>query len=178
MDDFDATNFPCLEYKQFISDAINIEDNITEEEIMENQSVPAGNINNQYPDGLTSAMVELEKYFHQPRRWDIFDIDELDEDNVSPVTNSPIAICTRVTPLDQLGIEKEETFDGVSTSMGTETGSLSDQTSEKDIDDDEEDEFIIPEKILKQLDLDVKMFSLPLIKPVDQSLSTERENSL
>ena len=33
--DFDTSNFPCLEYKHFISDALNIEDNVTEEEILE-----------------------------------------------------------------------------------------------------------------------------------------------
>ena len=112
----------CLEYKHFISDALNIEDNAIEEEILENQSNTSGNINNQYPDGLTSAMIELEKYCHQPRRWDIFDIYEVDEDNISPESNSSIAICTRVTPLDQLGIEQEETLDGVSTCLGSETG--------------------------------------------------------
>ena len=166
---------PCLEYKHFISDALNIEDNAIEEDIIENQSSTAGNINNQFPDGLTSAMLELEKYFHQPRRWDIFDIYEVDEDNISPVTNSPIAICTRVTPLDQLGIEKEETLDGVSTWLGSETGSLSDQTSEKDDDDEEEEEKLSPENIMKKLDLDVKMVSLPLLKPVTQLLSTDSQ---
>ena len=173
-DDFDATNFPSIEYKQFISNAMTVEDNITEEEIRETQSNHADSINNQYPDGLTSAMIELEKYFHQPRRWDIFDIDEVDEDNISPVTNSPIAICTRVTPLDQLGIEKEDTSDGVSMSLNSETGSLSDLTSDKDVEDEEEENFL-NEELLKKLDLDVKMVSLPFIKPVEQLLSVKGE---
>ena len=36
-------------------------------------------------------------------------LDEVDEENLSPVTFSPIALCTRVTPLDDLLASRDRT---------------------------------------------------------------------
>ena len=49
-----------------------------------------------------ASLYETDRLFIILFRWDIFDIDEVDEDNLSPVTNSPIALCPRVTPLERL----------------------------------------------------------------------------
>ena len=65
--------------------------------------------------GLTPAMAELERYFLQPRRWDIWDIEEGDESSASPVTYSPLATCPRVTPLDC--VDREETLDELSSAL-------------------------------------------------------------
>ena len=154
------TDFPYLEYEQYLNDVLN-DDNDTE-----NSEEPKKD-----PMAPSTAMIELEKYFKQPRRWNMFDIDEVDEDNLSPVTFSPIAVCNRVTPLEYL----DKTVDDVSSSYSEEdTASITGTVQEmKTVDNTDPN----PAAALKTMDLNIKSFALPSIKSISQLLTTSQADS-
>ena len=63
MKDCDLSDVPHLVYEHFLQD---------EDPEDEDEDGDCGD-----SAGATSAMLELERYFQQPRRWDMFDIDEV-----------------------------------------------------------------------------------------------------
>ena len=63
MQDCDLSDVPHLVYEHFLQD---------EDPEDEDEDGDCGD-----SAGATSAMLELERYFQQPRRWDMFDIDEV-----------------------------------------------------------------------------------------------------
>ena len=117
--------------------------------------------------GLSPAIVELEKYFQAPRRWDIFDIDEEDEENLTPMTNSPIAVCTRVTPLDDLINSRDRTFDEASSTFSSEIASFK---GTAEMPNDEETFKTDPVEIFKALNLNAEILSFP---PVYEVLTSD-----
>ena len=119
------------------------------------------------PPGLSPAIVELEKYFQAPRRWDIFDIDEEDEENLSPLTNSPIAVCTRVTPLDDLINSRDRTLDEASSTFSSEIASFKGTGG---LPYEEEAFQTDPVEIFKSLNLNAEILSFP---PVYEVLTSE-----
>ena len=103
----------------------------------------------------------MEKYFQGPRRWDIWDIDEEDEENLSPVTFSPIAVCTRVTPLDDLLASRDRTFDDASSTFSSEIASFK-GAAEADMPHEAETTFRTdPLEIFKSLNLNADILSFP-----------------
>ena len=115
--------------------------------------------------GPTPTVVELEKYFQAPRRWDIWDIDEEDEENLSPVTYSPIAVCTRVTPLDDLLASRDRTFDDASSTFSSEIASFKGQ-AETEMPNEVETFRTDPQEIFKSLNLNADILSFPPIYEV------------
>ena len=160
MKDCDLADFPHLEYEHYLAEAF------------ENDEV---DIDKDDPNKPSSAMLELQRYFQQPRRWDMFDIDEVDEDNLSPVTHSPIAQCARVTPLECLPTKRSLDSPCSTSSSDTETasitgtiieaGELSEVTNENVMDD------------LRSLDINIKSFLLPTIKPISTMLVNDCNES-
>ena len=157
-----STDFPYLEYEQYLKEALKEDD--PEEEDTKDSSVSSN------PSAPSIAMIELEKYFKQPRRWSMFDIDEVDEDNLSPVTFSPIAVCNRVTPLEYL--DKERTFDDVSSSYSDDDDTASIADTIKEAKTGVDNDACNPVEDLNSLDLNLKSFSLPSIKTVSELLTS------
>ena len=115
--------------------------------------------------GPTPTVVELEKYFQAPRRWDIWDIDEVDEENLSPVTFSPIAVCTRVTPLDDLLASRDRTFDDASSTFSSEIASWK-GAAEAEMPNEVDTFRTDPLEIFKSLNLNADILSFPPIYEV------------
>ena len=65
MKDCDLSDVPHLVYEHFLQD----------EDVEDGEDGDCGDCGDS--GGATSAMLELERYFQQPRRWDMFDIDEV-----------------------------------------------------------------------------------------------------
>lgn len=157
MKDCDLADFPHLEYEHYLADAFI------------NDELDSGDQDDKDPNAPSSAILELQRYFQQPRRWDMFDIDEVDESNLSPVTNSPIATCPRVTPLECLRRSPDSSSSDPETASITgtiiEMGDITELSNGNVMDD------------LKSLDLNIKTFSLPPIKPISAMLSSNCNES-
>ena len=162
MKDCDLAEFPHLEYEHYLADAFI------------NDELDNGSQDDKDPNAPSSAMLELQRYFQQPRRWDMFDIDEVDESNLSPVTNSPIATCPRVTPLECLQRRRTDS-PGSSSSSDTDTASITGTIIEMGDDAEVRNGNVMDD--LKSLDLNIKSFSLPAIKPISSMLSSNCNES-
>ena len=162
MKDCDLADFPHLEYEHYLADAFI------------NDELDNGGEDDKDPNAPTSAMLELQRYFQQPRRWDMFDIDEVDEDNLSPVTHSPIATCPRVTPLECLRKRMTDSPSSLSSS-DTETASITGTIIEMGDILEVNNENVMED--LRSLDLNIKTFSLPVIKPISTMLSSNCNES-
>ena len=96
--------------------------------------------------------------------------DQVDEDNLSPVADSPIAVCPRVTPLDQLGGGGggggAEDADSCCSSLTEDTASVTGTVVELGSTEAGAENSVMEQ--LQSLDLGIKSFSLPSIQ-VDNS---------
>ena len=96
----------------------------------------------------------------------------MDEDNLSPVADSPIAVCPRVTPLDQLGGGGggggggAEEADSCCSSLSEDTASVTGTVVELGNTEAGAENSVMEQ--LQSLDLGIKSFSLPSIQ-VDNS---------
>ena len=92
----------------------------------------------------------------------------MDEDNLSPVADSPIAVCPRVTPLDQLGGGGggAEEADSCCSSLTEDTASVTGTVVELGNTEAGAENSVMEQ--LQSLDLGIKSFSLPSIQ-VDNS---------
>ena len=92
----------------------------------------------------------------------------MDEDNLSPVADSPIAVCPRVTPLDQLGGGGggAEDADSCCSSLSEDTASVTGTVVDLGNTEAGAENSVMEQ--LSSLDLGIKSFSLPSIQ-VDNS---------